>query len=175
MHDQISVPDQPSNRAVAFSVSANSYTIVQFFSVIHIQPHEHDLLPACKAGEEALGISAVFHEACTLIQAYCRPVFCHNFQFQLDISRFFCAFDAGLCQRPSDAVPFRSLQILPFFSVTVLLYSIFCHPFSLPSNPLQKEAAPIDKTGSFIPAGSAPRCRIRSPATAGFRPSTLRV
>ena len=102
-HDQISVSDQPSNRAVAFSASANSYTIVQFFSVIHIQPHEHDLLPACKAGEEALGISAVFHEACTLIQAYCRPVFCHNFQFQLDISRFFCTFDACLCQCPSDA------------------------------------------------------------------------
>ena len=65
--------------------------------------------------------------------------------------------------------------IKPPCDVTVLLYSIFRHPFSLPSNPLQKEPAPIDKTGSFIPAGSAPRFRIRSPMTAGCRLNILRV
>lgn len=65
--------------------------------------------------------------------------------------------------------------IKPPCDVTVLLYSIFRHPFSHPSNPLQKEPAPIDKTGSFIPAGSAPRCHIRNPVTAGFRLNILQV
>ena len=85
---------------------------------------------AQKAGAEALGIYAVLHEAHTLIQRKGRFVLCHDFQFQLDISCFFCAFDAGFCQCSSDTVPLRRIQALPSFDVTVLFNSIL-NPFSL--------------------------------------------
>ena len=67
------------------------------------QAHQNQLLIACIAGAEALGVAAVFYKAELFVQGKGAGVVGDHVQFQLGVASFAGAVDAGGSQRLADA------------------------------------------------------------------------